>query len=430
MSVSTTSKTKLLAVEPDDRQLATILAERTMKLCRIDSVIGEEKALADHMEEWSRSVFSAEEIYRHSHSLVLGSTRGLRVKYQQMDRVSSTISKSKAKTLTEEGDQSQESVGVKEFSSRDGDSPASSGISERPVVALFGHLDTVPPHPGDAAPRWEPGEDFGKVVGLGSSDMKSGLAVMQLLAENFYGRTADFDLLFIFYEREEGPYLENGLGPLFDELPFLKAIDFAICLEPSDNAVQMGCCGALHAKIQFSGKSAHSARPWQGENAIHKAGPLLAKLLSKQPVEIKKGDLLFREVMSVTLAEGGRARNVIPERFSLNLNYRFAPGKSLEAAKDDVLRLVDGSAEVEFTDLAPSGAVVGEDPIAERLLERTGAKVEAKQAWTDVGRLSSLGIPAVNFGPGNSAQAHQAGEWVSVSNIIQGYRMFERFLGR
>lgn len=363
-----------------DHALAEALAKRTLELCRIPSVIGDEKRLADHVEEWARGLYPSDEIFRINHTLVLG----------RVPQVKN---------------------------------------ADRPVVALFGHLDTVPPHPGDEPePRWEPGEEGGRIVGLGSSDMKSGVAVMQFLVERVERRSLPFELLLVLYEREEGPYAENGLGPLFEALPHLANVDFAVCLEPSDNAIQMGCCGALHAMLTFHGRSAHSARPWQGENAIHKAGSLLVDLQAREPVEVDLGGLRFREVMSATLAQGGRARNVIPEKFTLNLNYRFAPGKSVEEAQEDVRRFVGDRAGVEFTDLAPSGAVVADHPLFRRLLESTGAVVEGKQAWTDVGRLSSLGIPAVNFGPGAGSQAHQANEWVSVRSILESYRHFERFL--
>lgn len=356
----------------EDVLLFDLLGERTLELCRIDSVIGREEVLADHMEAWARRHFAGEDVWRTGHSLVLGR-------------------------------------------------PAVDG---RPTVALFGHLDTVPPHPGDPSPH----RDGGDVVGLGSSDMKGGLAVMQLLAERLDRDVLPFNLVYVLYEREEGPYLENGLGPVFEQRKDLEKIDLALCLEPSDNAIQMGCCGALHATITFEGRSAHSARPWQGENAIHKAGPLLTELLGKPPVEVDIGGLHFREVMSVTTAQGGRARNVIPEAFSLNLNYRFAPGKSPEQAMDDVRRLVDGRAKVEFIDVAPAGMVFTDHPIFQRLIERTIAPVQAKQAWTDVGRLAAHGIRAVNFGPGASAQAHQAKERVAVQSLVEGYRLLERFL--
>ena len=348
------------------------LAELTLALCRIASPIGHEAAIADHVEAWGRSHFAPDDVRRIGHSLVFG-----RVK-------------------------------------RDG----------RPTIGLFGHLDTVPPHAGDPEPHLTDTH----VVGLGAADMKGGLALLMQFVEEGVPARSPFNVVVVLYEREEGPYVENGLGPVFDACGDLHALDFALCLEPSDNQVQMGCCGALHAQLVFRGKSAHSARPWQGENAVHKAGPLLAELLAKEPVVVDVQGFTFREVMSVTLAQGGRARNVVPDTFTLNLNYRFAPTRSLEQAKDEVLRVVDGRAEVVFTDLSPAGPVFADHPLLRRLVERTGAPVESKQAWTDVARLGSLGIPAVNFGPGESAQAHQAGERTSIALLEQGYAMLERFL--
>lgn len=356
-----------------DHELAQDLARRTLELCAIPSVIQHEQAIADHVEAWGRRHFPAEEVFRVGHTLVFGRP------------------------------------------ARD----------SRPTVGLFGHLDTVPPHPGDPAPH----VDGEHVVGLGASDMKGALALMQRLAEHVDHAALPFNLVYVFYEREEGPYLENGLGPLFEQRKDLESLDFAICLEPSDNVIQMGCCGALHARLTFHGRSAHSARPWQGENAVHKAGPLLTKLLATPPREVELQGYRFREVMSVTLANGGRARNVIPESFTLNLNYRFAPNRTLDEAQAEVRALVGDAASIEFTDLAPAGPVFAGHPILRRLQETTGARIESKQAWTDVARLGLHGIPAVNFGPGESAQAHQARERVPIAHLVQGYRLFERFLG-
>ena len=355
-----------------DEDLAETLAARTLGLCRIPSVIGHEQVIADHVERWGRGIFPADRVQRVGHTVVFGAP----------------------------------------------------GIDARPTVGLFGHLDTVPVHPEDG----EAHIAGDRVVGLGASDMKCALAVMQLLAERLDPKVLPFNLVYVMYEREEGPYLENGLGPLFEARPDLTKLDFAICLEPSDNAIQMGCCGTLHAVVTFHGKSAHSARPWQGENAIHKAGSLLTKLLALKPIDVELQGYKFREVMNVTLANGGRARNVIPESFTLNLNYRFAPHRNLDDAQAQVRELVGDAATVEFTDLAPAGPVFADHPILRRLQERTGAIVESKQAWTDVARLGLHGIPAVNFGPGESAQAHQARESVAIARIVEGYRLMERFL--
>jgi succinyl-diaminopimelate desuccinylase len=156
---------------------------------------------------------------------------------------------------------------------------------------------------------------------------------------------------------------------------------------------------------------------------------LLDRLLHTEPRDVVVNGHVFREVASVTLARGGRARNVVPDRFDLNLNFRFAPGRSVEEAQDEVRALVGGGAAVEFTDLAPAGRVVGpENELFARLVAATGATVAAKQAWTDVARLSAAGIDAVNFGPGGTAQAHQAGEYIDVAELRRGFAMLRSFL--
>lgn len=347
------------------------LAEQTIALCRIPSPIGQEKALCDVLEAWAATHFPVAERRRRSHSLVLGKL----------------------------------------------DDP-------RPTVALIGHIDTVPAHDSDGPVRRE-GD---RLFGLGSSDMKGGLAVMMALNERLSRDTLPFNLVTILYEREEGPYLESELGPILEEFTQLKNIRFGIAMEPTDNAVQVGCVGTLHAVLTFKGKSAHSARPWQGENAIHKAGALLAELHALKRREVLFGGLSFSEVMSITTATGGRARNVVPDTFKLNLNYRFAPGKSLELAQQEVRTFVAGRAELEFTDLSPSGHVPSENPLYRTFLKTVGGVAEAKQAWTDVGRLSVHGIDAVNFGPGETAQAHQANESCSVKALGTAYSRLAAFL--
>jgi succinyl-diaminopimelate desuccinylase len=161
---------------------------------------------------------------------------------------------------------------------------------------------------------------------------------------------------------------------------------------------------------------------------VHKAGTFLQDLEARQPVEVEVGGHVFREVVSVTLASGGRARNVVPERFDLNLNYRFAPGKSLEEAQAEIETLVDGRAEVEFVDRSPAGTVVNSNPHYQRFSQLTQAPETAKQAWTDVARLAEAGIDAVNFGPGRSDQAHQAEEYAEISKLVASYQLFHRFL--
>jgi succinyl-diaminopimelate desuccinylase len=348
-----------------------VLAERTLALCRIQSPIGQEGAIADHVEAWARRHFRAGEVFRTSHTLLLG-------------------------TLED----------------------------PRPTVALVGHLDTVPAHP-ESGPTRREGD---RLFGLGSSDMKGGLAVMMALAEALPRADLPVNLALLLYEREEGPYLESGLTPLFEARPDLRKVAFAVAMEPTDGEVQVGCVGSLHATLRFQGRSAHSARPWQGENAIHKAGPLLAELLARPRREVVCAGFPFYEVMSVTKAGGGRAKNVVPESFELNLNYRFAPGKSVEEAQGDVHALVAGRAEVSFADLAPSGRVCADNPHYQRLLGVSGVKAAAKQAWTDVARFAAFGVDAVNFGPGETAQAHQRDESCSVGALGHAYRVLAQFL--
>jgi succinyl-diaminopimelate desuccinylase len=350
---------------------AAKLGERTLELCRIPSVIGNEAAMADYVQRWALSLFPPEQVFRQSHSLAIGNL-----------------------------------------------------LDARPAVALVGHLDTVPEAQSKNPARIE-GD---RLYGLGSSDMKGGLAVMMALAESLPRAQLPVNVVLIFYEREEGPFLESGLGPLFESLPQLKKVSLGIAMEPTDNVIQVGCVGSLHATVRFSGKSAHSARPWQGDNAIHRAGPFLGELLSLKPREVKVGEYAFYEVLSATKASGGRARNVVPDAFELNLNYRFAPGKSLEKAQDDVRALVAGRAEVSFTDLAPSGRVCSDNALFQRMLSVTGLKAVAKQAWTDVARFSEFGVDAINFGPGETAQAHQAHESASVAALDVAFEKLKQFL--
>ena len=358
------------SLSPSKTALEDRIAEFTLQLCNISSVTGDEGAISTWLEEWFKNL-PQYEVVRVGHSFALrNSWRG------------------------------------------------------RPIIALVGHTDTVPAHPGDP----EASRDGNRLTGLGASDMKGGLAVMMALMEDIDVESCDYDLAFVFYDAEEGPFVNSGLGPLLAEVDWLKKIDLGFCLEPSDNVVQVGCVGTLHAKVRFEGRSAHSARPWQGENAMHKAGPFLTTLKARTPVEVDVAGFTFREVMSATLAQGGRARNVIPESFELNVNYRFAPGKSLEQAQRDLLDVVDNQAAVTFTDLSPSGRVVADNPHFQQFLEKTEVSVTAKQAWTDVARFGEAGIDAVNFGPGLSAQAHQAREYAEVDLLAESYILFHDFL--
>jgi succinyl-diaminopimelate desuccinylase len=288
-------------------------------------------------------------------------------------------------------------------------------------VALVGHLDTVRTENGPAR------IDGDRCYGAGSSDMKSGLAVMLDIVDE--AETLGCDLTLVLYAREEGPYAENELGPVLAEDDELRNVDLAVCLEPSDNMVHLGCCGSIHAEITFKGKTGHSARPWEGDNAVYKAAPLLSELAAMKPEETVIDGHLYRSVFTVTKAQDqGRGRNIVPDRFVLNLNHRFAPSTSLEAAQARVLALVNGRADVRFTDLSPGAMPNATHPLIVALLAAGVAGVAPKQAWTDVARFSALGIAAVNYGPGENAQAHQPNESTSLRLVREGREIVLRWL--
>jgi succinyl-diaminopimelate desuccinylase len=219
-----------------------------------------------------------------------------------------------------------------------------------PRIALVGHLDVVRTS-HDGPPRRE--GDL--VYGPGASDMKSGLALMLDLVEHDLAACAGVDLTLVFYAREEGPYLENELGPVLEADPELAHVDLAVCLEPSDNKLSLGASGSIQALITFEGRTAHSARPWQGENAIHKAGPFLTELGALGPRDTVIDGLVYRTVTSCTLAQGGRGRNIVPDAFELNLNHRFSPAQTIAEAQAEIEALVAGRARIAWRDLSPAG---------------------------------------------------------------------------
>ncbi len=373
-----------MTAPPPSPTVAESLAARAEALCAIPSPIGEERALCDEVERWARRRFAR--LHRVKDSLVV----------------------------------------LVDPAAPEGAPPQGSPAS-RPVVALCGHLDTVPVHPDEAGRP--PRLDGGKLVAPGASDMKSGLAVAMEIAERM-PRSARFaDLALVFYAREEGPFLENELGDVLREVPEVRRAALAVCLEPTDNRLQLGCVGSIHATVVFTGRSAHSARPWQGDNAVHRAGALLAELSRRPAREASSGGLVYREVISATRIEGGRARNVVPDRCTLNVNFRFAPDRSAEDAAAELVALAAAfGASAEIVDRSPACPAWADHPLVERLRRRSGAPVEPKQAWTDVARLAEAGVPAVNFGPGATSQSHQRGEWVELSALERSYGMLERFL--
>ena len=288
-----------------------------------------------------------------------------------------------------------------------------------PMVVLAGHLDTVPEPEGGIEVRVE-GD---RVYGRGASDMKSGDAVMLALLENFgqdLAAETRFEPIFVFYEREEGHYADNGLEAVFAGSPWVLDAELALVPEPTAAALEVGCVGTAHVEVTFSGTSAHAARPWQGENALTGAGEFLAELHEREATETVVEGLTFYEVLTPTIARGGRAKNVVPDMFHINVNYRFAPGKDLEDVKHLFEKLLKGSATYEIVDFAPSGPVNLENPLLQELIE-TGLEVRPKQAWTDVARFSERGVAAVNFGPGLPAQAHKETEYAELPLLEECY---------
>jgi succinyl-diaminopimelate desuccinylase len=347
------------------------LAEDLLWLCSIPSLIGEERALCDAVEARLARGRLAAPIRRYGDSIVVPLGRG----------------------------------------------------SGGPRVVLGGHLDVVrTEHEG--SPRIE-GD---RLYAPGAADMKSGLSLMLALAERAPHPTVDLTL--VFYAREEGPYAENELGPVLAADAELAATDIAVMLEPSDNKLQLGCGGSVHANVSFRGRTAHSARPWQGENAIQKSAALLARLNALEPQTDERDGMVWKNVISATMASGGRARNIVPDVFELNLNHRFGPSTSIERARQNLLDVVAGEAEVEFVDVSPSAPPLRHHPLVAALADSGVAAVEPKQAWTDVARFASLGIAAVNFGPGVQAQAHQKNEWTLLPQLDVGLAVLERWLQR
>lgn len=301
---------------------------------------------------------------------------------------------------------------------------------DRPNVLLVGHLDVVPPTADDRTPRRE-GD---RIVGRGSSDMKSGLAVAMDCFADPGLRGGALNTLLVAYAGEEGPHEDNELAPLLQAVPELGDAALAVVLEPTDRTVQLGCLGTMHAEVTFHGQAAHSARPWYGDNALTRAGSFLAELHDRPVEDVVCDDLVYREVVTATQAWTSsasgtmNARNVVPERFTVNVNLRFAPERTVQDAERLLHEVVGDRAEVVVTDRAPAARPHRDSPLVRRFAAATEAPVAAKQAWTDVARLTAAGIPALNYGPGSAAQAHRAGEYVDVADLHAARAALASFL--
>lgn len=305
----------------------------------------------------------------------------------------------------------------------------------RPLVLLVGHLDVVPPTAHDR----EPYVANDRVVGRGASDMKSGnIIALDLFDDVALLLNSPYRVAVVLYAGEEGPASGNELADVLAHEPWLTTAELAVVLEPTDLLVQLGCLGGIHAEITFNGVQAHSARPWDGENAIYNAHAFLAELALDHTRDVDVDGVAFTDVWSVTRAysEGfgpeatgtPPVRNVIPAAFTLNVNFRFAPNRTLADAETEIRERVAGRGTVTVVDRAEPAPPHRDAPLVARLSAAAKTDVTGKQAWTDVARFAAAGVPGVNFGPGLTTQAHQAGEYVLIDDLVQAYVTLRKFL--
>ncbi|MFM2321605.1 MAG: hypothetical protein RL612_752 [Actinomycetota bacterium] len=342
-----------------DLNLEGDVVELTAAICDIESVSGNEKALADAIER---------ALAKYSHLTVL----------------------------------------------RDGDAiVARTNFGHATRVVIAGHIDTVPV--ADNLPvKLLPMEREQVLWGRGTVDMKAGVAVQLKLAATV--ASANTDITWIFYDHEEVEASKNGLGRLSRNHPDLLEASFAVLCEPTNGLVEGGCNGTIRVEVRARGVKAHSARAWMGENAIHKSAEILNRLATYVPGEVEVDGLVYRESLNAVLIKGGIATNVIPDEAVVTVNYRFAPSKSGEEAAAHLCELFDGF-EINMTDLS-EGARPGLDRAeAQAFVAAVGSEPRPKYGWTDVARFSALGIPAVNFGPGDPNKAHADDENVPVGQI-------------
>jgi len=346
------------------------LVELTMAICDIESVSGNEAALADEVEK--------------------------------------LLTQSKHLSVVRDGNAVVASTNL--------------GLGSRVVIA--GHIDTVP-IANNLPTQLHNFEREQVIVGRGTVDMKAGVAVMLKLAVELVH--PNVDITWVFYDNEEVASDLNGLGRLVRNRPELIQGDFAVLCEPTSALIEGGCNGTIRVEVSASGVKAHSARPWMGENAIHKLAPALEKLASYQPETVNVDGLDYRESLNAVLASAGIAANVIPDQATLTVNYRFAPSRTGEEAEAMLREFFEGY-EVRVTDLAVGARPGLNTPQAQAFMASLGSEVKPKYGWTDVARFSSLGIPAVNYGPGDPSLAHADNENVPVGHLFDCEAGLRRWL--
>jgi succinyl-diaminopimelate desuccinylase len=297
---------------------------------------------------------------------------------------------------------------------RDGNAiVAKTNLGRAQQVVIAGHIDTVPV--ADNLPSKLMSFEREQVIwGRGTVDMKAGVAVMLKLAAEI--TEPAFDVVWVFYDQEEVDAANNGLGRLVRNHPELIKGNFAILCEPTAATIEGGCNGTMRIEIELSGIKAHSARPWMGSNAIHKIGGVLNVLNAYTPEELEVDGLIFRESLNAVMVSGGIATNVIPDKATVTLNYRFAPSRSVEDATE-YLRTLFPESSFTVVDSAAGARPGMNSPEAQAFVAAVNATVNPKYGWTDVARFSEMGIPAVNYGPGDPNKAHADDENVPASHI-------------
>jgi succinyl-diaminopimelate desuccinylase len=304
---------------------------------------------------------------------------------------------------------------------RDGDAVMARtdlGRSQRVVIA--GHLDTVP-----VAENLPSRRDGDKLYGCGTSDMKAGIAVMLRLANSF--EAPRHDVTWLFYDNEETDAAHNGLGRVSNNSPQWLEADLAILMEPTSNRVEAGCQGTLRVLVVVTGRRAHSARSWLGENAIHGAAEVLARLAAYEPRRVEIDGCEYREGLNAVRIEGGVSGNVVPDRCTIAVNFRFAPDRTEAEALAHVQEVL-APYECVLTDSAPAAPPRLGEPAAQDFLATVDGAPQAKLGWTDVARFAALGIPALNFGPGDPNLAHTREEYVELPLIAECERVLRHYL--
>ncbi|MBT9547034.1 MAG: succinyl-diaminopimelate desuccinylase [Candidatus Sericytochromatia bacterium] len=300
-------------------------------------------------------------------------------------------------------------------------------VENKPHLALVGHSDVVP--------AWfEPYREDLRFYGAGASDMKGALASFFYLCERWGSAlTSRFNLSLVVYAREEmTPLVENGLYHLIQAFPdYFDSLDLALVGEPTDNTVQIGCVGSIHAQITIPGQACHSARPWNGSNALYNALPVIQALAQLKPVPQRVFGVDFFDVLQITESQSEPGRTSLPGWWKANVNYRFSPVRSLAEAEVALLQHLKlaGVPEsgIQILDSVEAGSVI-ESPLFTEVVQTLAQPVQAKQAWTDVAQLSARGIPAFNYGPGLTAQAHQAHEYLDIGLLELYTASLERLL--